>query len=125
MKPYKERFDERVFADFLHDLSGYGLKLAITEMDFLDRGGALDPARRDADMAAAARSLLDVALDNRSVRAVLAWGMSDRFSWLNSQWVSDHWPDGQRSRGLPFDDDLRAKPMRDAIASALANAPAR
>lgn len=125
MKPYKDRFDERVFADFLRDLAGYGLELAITEADFSDRGGASDPVRRDADMAAAAKSLLDVALDNRAMKSVLLWGLSDRYSWLNTKWVSDRWPDGQHARGLPFGTDLREKPMYRAIAAAFEAAPAR
>lgn len=125
MKPYKEPFDQDVFAKFLHDLSGYGLKLAITELDFLDRGGPDDPARRDADMAAAAKSLLDVALDNQATVAVLTWGLTDNHSWLNSKWVSDRWPDGQLSRGLPLDAGLRAKPLYRAIADAFDQAPPR
>ena len=50
---------------------------------------------------------------------VLTWGLSDRYSWL-SNYPDYKWPDGQLSRGLPFDGDLKPKPMRQAMAQAFA-----
>ena len=43
LKPYKEPFNQRQFARFLDTLSGYGLKLSITEFDIADRGGPPSP----------------------------------------------------------------------------------
>lgn len=122
LKPYKETFNQRLFADFLETLSGYGLKLAITELDIADRGGPPNPDKRDREVAAFAKAFLDVALDNPAMGSVLCWGVSDRDSWL-SKYPEYKWPDGQLSRGLPFDGKMARKPFWDAIAGAFDAAP--
>ena len=122
LKPYKEPFNQRQFGDFLATLSGYGLKLAITELDIADRGGPPNPDKRDREVAAFAKAFLDVALDNPAMGSVLCWGVSDRDSWL-SKYPEYKWPDGQLSRGLPFDGKMARKPFWDAIAGAFDAAP--
>lgn len=122
LKPYKEPFKQRQFADFLDTLSGYGLKLAITELDIADRGGPPNPEKRDREVAAFGKAFLDVALDNPAVQSVLCWGISDRYSWL-SAYPEYKWPDGQLSRGLPLDGKMARKPFWDAIAGAFDAAP--
>ena len=122
LKPYKEPFNQRLFADFLDRLSGYGLKLAITELDIADRGGPPNPDKRDREVAAFGKAFLDVALDNPAMESVLCWGISDQYSWL-STYPEYKWPDGQLSRGLPFDGKMARKPLWDAIAGALDQAP--
>ena len=119
LKPYKVRFDEEIYARFLRDVAGFGLKIMITEFDVADRGGPADVAKRDADVASITRSFLDVSLANPSMLGVLSWGLSDRYSWL-SNYPDYKWPDGQLSRGLPYDGDLKPKPMRRALAQAFA-----
>lgn len=123
LKPYKEGFNQRQFAHFLDQLSGYGLKLSITEFDIADRGGPPNPDKRDREVAAVARAFLDVALDNKAMGAVLCWGLSDRYSWL-SNFPEYKWPDGQLSRVLPLDAQMERKPLWDAIAAAFDAAPA-
>ncbi|EQB12280.1 beta-1,4-xylanase [Sphingobium quisquiliarum P25] len=122
LKPYKEPFNQRQFADFLHTLSGYGLKLAVTEFDIADRGGPPSPEKRDREVASFAKAFLDVALDNPAMQSVLCWGVSDKDSWL-SKYPEYKWPDGQLSRGLPLDGNMARKPFWDAIASAFDAAP--
>jgi len=122
LKPYKERFNERQFADFLRTLSGYGLKLSITEFDVADRGGPPSPEKRDREVASIAKAFLDVSLDNPAMGSVLCWGLSDRYSWL-SNFPEYKWPDGQLSRGLPLDARMGRKPLWDAIAAAFDAAP--
>ena len=122
LKPYKEPFNQRQFGNFLATLSGYGLKLAITELDIADRGGPPNPDKRDREVAAFAKAFLDVALDNPAMGSVLCWGVSDRDSWL-SKYPEYKWPDGQLSRGLPFDGKMARKPFWDAIAGAFDAAP--
>ena len=123
LKPYKEGFNQTVFARFLEQLSGYGLVLSITEFDVADKGGPPNPDKRDKEVASFAKAFLDVALDNPAMRSVLCWGLSDRYSWL-SNFKDYKWPDGQLSRGLPLDAGMRRKPMWDAIAAAFDAAPA-
>ncbi len=117
LKPFRESFDQKIFADFLDRLRGYGLKIAITEFDIADRGGSPDPQKRDAEVAAVGRAFLDVALASPAVGSILCWGLSDRYSWLSS-YKDYQWPDGQLSRGLPLDSQLHRKPLWSAIAGA-------
>ncbi|HJT38845.1 MAG TPA: endo-1,4-beta-xylanase [Sphingobium sp.] len=124
LKPYKEKFNEQQFANFLRTLSGYGLNLSITEFDIADRGGPPNPDKRDREVASVAKAFLDVALDNPAMGSILCWGLSDRYSWL-SNFPEYKWPDGQLSRGLPLDGKMARKPLWDAIAAAFDAAPAR
>jgi len=123
LKPFREGFNQAVFARFLDQLRGYGLTFSVTEFDVADRGGPPNPDKRDQQIAAVAKAFLDVALDNPAMRSILCWGLSDRYSWL-SNFPDYKWPDGQLSRGLPLDGDMRRKPLWDAIASAFDAAPA-
>lgn len=123
LKPYREGFNQAVFARFLEQLNGYGLALSVTEFDIADRGGPPNPDKRDREVASVAKAFLDVALDNPAMRSVLCWGLSDRYSWL-SNFKDYKWPDGQLSRGLPLDGQMRRKPLWDAMAAAFDAAPA-
>ncbi|MBB6192265.1 endo-1,4-beta-xylanase [Sphingobium wenxiniae] len=122
LKPYKEGFSQKVFADFLDKITGYGLDISVTEFDLADRGGPPDPDKRDRELAAVAKAFLDVALDNPATRGVVCWGLSDRYSWL-SNYPDYKWPDGQLSRGLPLDAAGKRKPLWSAIADAFNTAP--
>lgn len=124
LKPFREPFNGRTFANFLDRVQGMGLKIAITEMDVADRGGPNDPDQRDAEVAAVGRAFLDVALANPAMGSVLTWGLSDRYSWL-STYAEYRWPDGQPSRGLPLNSDLKRKRLWAAIAGSLDAAPNR
>lgn len=124
LKPFREPFDERTFADFLDEVRGMGLRIAVTELDIADRGGSADVQQRDAQVAAVGRAFLDVALANPAMDSVLSWGLSDRYSWL-STYPEYRWPDGQLSRGLPLDGALRRKRLWAAIAAAFDTATVR
>lgn len=124
LKPYREPFDERIFADFLDQVRGMGLAIAITEFDLADRGGPADITQRDAQIAAVGRAFLDVALDSPVMGSVLSWGLSDRYSWL-STYPDYRWPDGQKSRVLPLDENLRRKRLWAEMAAAFNAAPPR
>ncbi len=124
LKPYRDQFSEPVFAAFLRELEGMGLRLMITELDVADVDGPADPQKRDADVAAITKSFLDVALASPAMDAVLVWGTSDRHSWLSD--TPDYkWSDGTKSRVLPYDVEMKKKPMWHAIAAALDAAPVR
>lgn len=124
LKPFREPFDEGIFARFLDEVRGMGIGIAITEMDIADRGGPQAIEQRDAQVAAVGKAFLDVALDNPAVSSVLTWGLSDRYSWL-STYPEYRWPDGKPSRGLPLDADLHRKRLWASMAAAFDAAPAR
>ena len=62
---------------------------------------------------------MDVMLSYRQLGDILAWGMDDRYSWLEG---FDPRRDRLPKRGTPYDREFRPKPLRQAIAAALAGA---
>ena len=113
---------EQEWRRFLDEVSGMGLDILITELDVNDRYLPADVAKRDADAAAMVREFLDVTLAQPRLRTVMAWGLADPYSWMLTWWPR---ADGLPKRPCPYDRELKAKPMRDAIAAALRAAPAR
>ena len=107
---------------FLDDVMALDLDILITEFDVNDRGMPADIAQRDAAVAAYAREWLDVTLAVPRLRRFLCWGLADKHSWLQG---FDPREDKLPKRGLPYDDQLNAKPLRAAIAAALRAMPAR
>ena len=59
-----------------------GYKLIITEFDVNDRMAPGPIAQRDRMVADYARAYLDVMLSYPQLGDILAWGMVDRYSWL-------------------------------------------
>jgi len=109
---------------FLDEVTGMGLDLVVTEFDVGDQTMAADVAGRDAEVAALGRDYLDLMVSYPQLRYVMAWGLTDKYSWLRGeQW----WPrkDGLAKRPCPFDVDCRPKPLAAAMADAFRNAPQR
>lgn len=120
------RFSEKVFADFLNELSQRKLKIIISEMDVTDRDGPSDITARDAAVADVYRRYLSVALDNRQVIALITWGMIDAESWITrGDDPKFRRVDGQKPRPLLFDDSYVPKLSYFAVAEALSAASAR
>lgn len=109
---------------FLDEATAMGYDLLITEFDVNDRALPADIARRDAGVAAAAREFLDVTLSYPRLKDFLLWGMADHISWLQT-WDEAPRKDKLPQRPLPYDAQLRAKPLREAIAGAMRAMPAR
>lgn len=107
---------------FLDAVTAMGFRLLITEFDVRDNGLPADPVARDRGVADYARGYLDVTLAYPQLRDVLAWGLTDRFSWIEG---FEPRPDKAPRRPCPYDAAYRAKPLRAAIAAALAEAPVR
>lgn len=114
----------REWRKFLDEVSGMGLQLLITEFDVNDKAFPADFKQRDAATAALARDYLDVTLSYTNLTDFLLWGMADHVNWLQT-WADSKRPDGLAQRPTPYDDKLRAKPMRDAIAASLRAMPMR
>lgn len=124
LKLYRLRYDDRIFSRFLDDVGAMGLKVMLTEFDIADAEGPRDPAKRDADVASLTKRYLDVAFSKPFVLGCLTWGISDKYSWL-SKYENYKWADGSLSRGLPFDENFKPKPMWQAMASAYEGAKGR
>lgn len=114
--------DERAWRAFLREVTGMGYRLLITELDVHDAPLPADIAKRDAEVAALGRAFLDVTLSFQEVNAVLCWGLSDKYSWLQNRTSR---ADGQRKRPLPFDERFDIKPLFHAMAAAFRAAPSR
>lgn len=109
LEPEWRRFLDRVVA--------MGYRLVITEFDVRDRGLPATIAPRDRGVADFARAYLEIMLSYPQLGDVLAWGLSDRYSWLRG---FEPRRDGAVARGCPYDMDLKPKPLRDAMIAALA-----
>jgi endo-1,4-beta-xylanase len=92
---------------FIADARELGLQVFLTELDVNDRALPADIPLRDAAVAATYKQYLDLVLADPAVRAVLTWGIADRYTWLNHE---DARTDGQPERPLPFDPEYGAAP---------------
>lgn len=124
LRAYRKTFDASVFRRFLSDVAGLGLRIIVSELDVIDRGGSKAIKDRDAAVATMTTELLDIALEQPNTIGVLTWGLSDRYTWLTDDDLG-MWPDGQPSRVLPLDVDLARKPMWHAMAAAFDRAAKR
>jgi len=118
-------FDAREQADwknFMDAATALHPRLQITEFDVSELGTAADIAARDRIIADLARRYLDMMLRYPGLDHVMCWGMLDHHSWLQSR---TRRPDGMLKRGCPYDPNYQPKPLRQAIADAFRNAPAR
>jgi endo-1,4-beta-xylanase len=119
---FTEKFDAAGYQHFLSEVTDRDLKILITELDVLDDGLPADSAERDAVIADAYRHYLDAALAEPAVAAVITFGLSDRYTWLQEDYPRE---DGEPRRPLPFDDELQPKPAHDALQNALEDATDR
>ena len=119
---FAERFDARSYTRWLDRVADRGLDILITELDVLDDGLPADAASRDAGVADVYRRYLDVALSHRAVKAVMGFGLTDRYTWLQEDRPRE---DGAARRPLLLDEDLRPKPAYGAVARSFARAPRR
>ena len=77
-----EPWDGGRFGDFLHGLAERKLDIDVTELDVVDDPLRGDVARRDGEAAELTHRLLSVALKVPAVKMLIAWSLSDKYSWL-------------------------------------------
>ncbi len=114
--------DQKGLAKFVADIASLGLKVLVTELDVRDQRLPSSIPARDTAVAAHARAWLDAVVPNPAVLGVLTWGLSDRASWLNTNFPR---ADGLPQRALPLDADLNRKRMWAGIAASFDAAPVR
>jgi endo-1,4-beta-xylanase len=113
---------ERPWRQFLDEVVGMGYKLIVTEFDINDHAAPTDNAVRDRMVADYGRAYLDLMLSYPQLGDLLAWGMVDRYSWLNN---FDPRPDKTLKRGTPYDVNFRPKLLHQAMADAFRSASSR
>jgi endo-1,4-beta-xylanase len=114
--------EEAAWRRFLVEVVAMGYGLLVTEYDVHDRGLPADIAARDRAVADLGGAFLALMLSYPQLGDILAWGMSDRYSWLQERIAR---ADGLPKRCCPYDADFRPKPLRAAMAAALAGAASR
>jgi len=120
------KFDAEAYAKFLQEIADRGFLILITELDVFDVKTPPSLAVRDRMVGDLYSQLLNTALANKAVKAVVTWGLSDRYSWLNSPYFPQFARSGgSPSRPLPFDQDFRPKPAFTALVEAFRHAPYR
>ena len=113
---------EKGWRAFLDAAVGMGYKLVVTEFDVNDKRVPGNAATRDAKVADYARAYLDLCFSYPQLRDVLAWGMSDKYGWLNG---FDPRADKTLQRAAPYDAGFKPKPLYAAIDAAFDAAPVR
>jgi endo-1,4-beta-xylanase len=104
---------------FVRELRAMGLQVFVTELDINERKFEGTVAERDAAIARLYKSYVTMMVAEPNVSAVLTWGITDRYTWLDGPKYAR--PDGKPQRCLPFDSDYQPVPAffayRDAIDS--------
>ncbi|QFT78712.1 endo-1,4-beta-xylanase [Erythrobacter sp. THAF29] len=114
-------YDEAGWRRFLDEVTGMGYRLLITEFDVKDKALPAPIAQRDAKVAEYAQHYLELMLDyNEHLDDILVWGMVDAYNWLQYFDPASR-ADGLEVRGAPYDSSYRPKPLREAIATVLAD----
>jgi endo-1,4-beta-xylanase len=114
--------DEKAWRGFLDAVVAMGYRLHVTEMDVSDKKLPRDIPTRDRACADLAKAWLDILCSYPALGDILFWAIADPYSWLRGLTPR---ADGAPKRPLPYDDDFKPKPMREAVAAALRAAPAR
>lgn len=107
---------------FFSVIADMGLKIAITELDVKEVSASGAVSTRDQRVADHVRAYLDIVNAHPAVMGVTTWGLSDRHSWLQNQPVSPTVNAARLNRGLPYDANLRAKPMHSTLHQAMTDA---
>jgi len=115
-------FKAETLRRFFQEVASLGLEIYITELDVSDRDLPDDIAERDQAVAQVYETYLTAALQEPAVKAVLTWGLTDKYTWLAGR---RRRPSGTPVRVLPLDRDYRRKPAWHAMRRAFLAAPPR
>jgi endo-1,4-beta-xylanase len=96
----------------LAEIAALKLDVLITELDVIDYKLPGKISERDAMVASLAGQFLGAVCDVVRPKAILTWGLSDRYTWVPIYFKR---PDGMPNRPLPLDAELRRKPLFDVI----------
>ena len=103
--------------DFVRELRRMDLRVFVTELDVDEKKLEGSDAERDTAIARIYRDYVTMMVAESNVDAVLTWGITDRYTWLNGpKWAR---PDGKPQRSLPFYSDYQPAPAFFAMRAAL------
>ncbi|QNI34596.1 endo-1,4-beta-xylanase [Alloacidobacterium dinghuense] len=101
--------------EFVRAVGELGMQVFITELDVSDHKLTGSVKERDTAVAKLYGDYLNLVLAEPNVTAVLTWGITDTYSWLNHHHARS---DGQPQRCLPFDADYQPTPVFFAMRKA-------
>ncbi len=113
---------EKPWRDFLDAATQMGYRLAITEFDVNDKVLPTDAKLRDGIIANYAAAYLEIMFSYPQLRDVLAWGMCDRYTWLNGFTPRK---DKTLQRATPYNAEYQPKALHGVIRDAFAGAAVR
>jgi endo-1,4-beta-xylanase len=96
----------------LAEIKALKLDVWVTELDVIDYELPGKIGERDALVAGSASRFLDAVCEVVRPKAILTWGLSDRYSWVPIYFKRR---DGMPNRPLPLDAELKRKPLFDVI----------
>ncbi|WP_245318893.1 endo-1,4-beta-xylanase [Consotaella salsifontis] len=100
------QIDHDAIAAFGAALKAIDVGLIVSELDIIDWHIEGGPAEQDAAAGKAVNALLDAVFAGQQPEAVIAWGLTDRYSWVGGAMPR---PDGTPVRPLPLDEHYRRK----------------
>ena len=96
----------------LAEIKSLKLDVWVTELDVIDYELPSKIGERDTMVARVASQFLDAVCEVVRPKAILTWGLSDRYTWVPIYFKRR---DGMPNRPLPFDAELKPKPLFDVI----------
>jgi endo-1,4-beta-xylanase len=96
----------------LAEIVALKLDVIITELDVVDKDLPGKVGERDALVAAMAAEFLDACCEVVRPKAILTWGLTDRYTWVPTFFKR---ADGLPNRPLPLDAEFKPKPLFDVI----------
>jgi GH35 family endo-1,4-beta-xylanase len=114
-------YDDALFGSFVGQLAQRNVEVWISELDVREFSLPADTAIRDALVAARIKSHLGNALKSGALTQVATWGLTDKYTWLASEWTKYYGTTVRQPRPLPYDPAYQPKPMWTALADAFQN----
>jgi len=112
-------YDRDVFLEFTKSIQDLGLDIYITELDVSDLDLPDDIGIRDRVVADCYRSYIRDITNFPSVKVIITWELSDKWSWRADGIRSGRTPTARWPRTLPFDIHMQPKLAYQAITDAL------
>lgn len=102
---------------FVRELGRMNVQVFVTELDINESRLEGSVKERDAVIGRIYKNYASMMLAEPNVTALLTWGITDRYSWLNGpKWRR---PDGLSQRSLPLDEDYSPTPAFFGLRAAI------